>query len=311
MEDFPCRIPNDLDRGRSHSRKVLMVLLLTAVTFGVEIVFGCLTGSLALTADAWHMLTHLFALSINMLGFVLSARYARDRRFSFGVGKFSALTGYTSALILLAIAGWLVVESLWRFWQPRPVAFGEALVVAAVGLVVNLVSARILSVRPENAPMSGTSPDHHHGQDHHHPHHDHNLRSAYLHVLSDALTSVLAIVALACGLFFHWVFMDAATGLVAAVVIVIWAVGMIKASGLTLLDAHDDSVLEGRVLAKLRDLTDLKLVDFHLWPAGVDAYYLMVSLQGRDGTPVRPSVQEVKGVLGQIHELKHVTVEIL
>lgn len=300
MNNFPCREP--LEPGRSHSRKVLMVIVLTAVTFGVEIVFGFLTGSLALTADAWHMLTHLFALSINMAGFWLSEHYAKDRRFSFGVGKFSALTGYTSALILMAIAGWLVTESLWRFWQPRPVAFGEALIVAVVGLVVNLVSAAILSEKPDRVHAAGVL---------HHHQHDHNLRSAYLHVASDALTSVLAIVALMCGLFLQWGFLDAATGIVAAVIILAWAWGMIKSSSLSLLDAHDDRALEGQVLETLRGLTGLKLVDFHLWPSGANTYYLMVSLEGGGNGHARPSVQEVKGALGRFHELKHVTVEIL
>jgi len=226
MSDHPESLPSQpIDFGVQDYRsgRIRFVLLITLLTFFGELVGGWLTGSMALTADAWHMLTHAMAFAINLIGYALIKKFSGDARFPHGVHKINSLAGYTSALILAMVAFWIGYESFLHLLTPAPIDYRNALVVAILGLVVNLICAWILSREP-----------HHHDTGHDHQH-DYNYRSAILHVVTDAFTSLLAIFALSAGLLWGWQFLDPVIGLFGATVILIWSYGLLKGSVLELL----------------------------------------------------------------------------
>jgi len=206
-------------------RNTMRVIILTIVMMGIEVTAGILYGSMALLADGWHMGTHATALGITAFAYFYARRHADDPRYSFGTGKVGVLGGFTSAVVLAVVAILMSVESLERLISPEAIRFNEAIVVAIIGLVVNLVSAFLLQ---------GGHHDHGHNEAHHH--HDHNLRAAYFHVLADALTSVLAIVALFAGKIFGWNWMDPFMGIVGAIIISRWAYGLLQETSKVLLD---------------------------------------------------------------------------
>ena len=237
-----------------HEKRTWLVVGLTAVTMVAEIVAGTMFGSMALTADGWHMSTHAAALAIAALAYRFASRHARDERFSFGTGKLGELAAFTSAIILALIAGLIGYESTVRLFQPVAIRFDEAAIVAVVGLIVNLASAWLL-----------WDQGHRH---HEHPHdHDNNFRAAFTHVVADALTSVLAIVALLGGRFYGWEWLDAAIGIVGALVILRWSYGLVVSSGKTLLDIVPDTDLAERIRERLEIKGD-RLADLHLWRLG-------------------------------------------
>lgn len=296
--------------GQNHdanARRTLAVVALTAVMMVGEIIAGWLTGSMALLADGFHMATHAGALGVAALAYAFARRHARDPRFTFGTGKVGDLAGFSSALLLGVVALGIAVESVLRLLEPRPVVFGTAIIVAVVGLAVNLVSAVLLGH------------GHHHGHDHHgHGHHHHgehhshgplagqgdnNLRAAYLHVLADALTSVLAIVALVAGRTLGWVWLDPAMGIVGAVVIARWSWVLLRDSALVLLDASDPA-LEEEVREHVEAAGDARITDLHLWRVGPEAHAAIVSVTGS------VDVETVHARLHPVHELAHVTVEV-
>ena len=226
------------DRAEKNTK---IVMLLTAVTMVAEIVAGTLFGSMALLADGWHMATHVAAFGITVFAYQYARSHATDPKYTFGTGKVSVLGGFASAIALAVVALIMAVESVVRLFQPQAIQFNEAIGVAIIGLTVNLASAWLLQDHHDHHH------DHHH-QDHHdhhhdrddHDHQDHNLRAAYLHVLADALTSVFAIVALFSGKLFGWVWMDAVMGLVGAGVIAKWSYGLVRDTGLILVDGAID-----------------------------------------------------------------------
>jgi cation diffusion facilitator family transporter len=225
--------------GRAHAeneRRTWLVVALTSVMMVAEIAGGTIYGSMALVADGWHMLTHAGALAISGFAYRYARRHVDDVRFSFGTGKLGELGGYSSALILGIIALLIGYESLRRLVNPVAIRFDEAILIAVIGLAVNLVSAWILRERHDH------SHPHAHDEGHAHHHHDYNLRSAYLHVIADALTSVLAIAALSAGLFYGWTRMDPAMGIVGALVIARWAMQLMRSSGAVLLRPGGGSV---------------------------------------------------------------------
>ena len=287
--------------GHAHERnerRTRWVVLLSAVMMVAEIAVGTITGSMALIADGWHMATHTLALGISALAYWLARRWSNDPRYSFGTGKLGSLAGFASALALAAVAIGIAVESSIRFFEPRSVAYGEAIVVAVIGLVVNLVSAALLGHGHDD---HGHEHEHEHRHDHHH---DHNLRSAYLHVLADALTSVLAIAALAAGMFLGWSFLDPAVGLVGAVVILRWSFGLIRDTSAVLLDRVPDQQLCDMIQERITSSGDVRIDDFHLWQVGPGRYAAIVSLAG----PV--TAAEIRRRIGPDPRLAHVTVEI-
>jgi cation diffusion facilitator family transporter len=292
--------------GASHdanARRTLWVVLLTAVMMVGEIIAGYWTGSMALLADGFHMATHAGALSVAAIAYSYARRHASDHRFSFGTGKVGELAGFASALVLAVIAIGIGAGSVYRMLQPVTVAFGDATLVAVVGLAVNLASAVLLA--------GSHSHDHsHHHDDHHHDHHgvrdqDNNLRAAYVHVLADALTSVLAITALLAGRYLGWVWLDPVMGIVGAIVIARWSVSLMRDTAWTLLDRTDDHVAD-----EIRELIetpgDAHIADLHVWRVGPDAHAGIVSVVGGPGVD-RAAVERR---LIPVHELRHLTIDM-
>ena len=281
----------------ANARRTLWVVALTAVMMVVEILAGWWTGSMALLADGFHMATHAGALAVAAAAYAYARKHAASRRYSFGTGKVGDLAGFASALVLAVIAIGVGVESVRRLFEPSSIAFMEAIVIAVVGLLVNLASAALLSGGHHH---HGHDHDHHHGHGHGHGH-DNNLRSAYMHVLADALTSVLAIIALIAGRQFGWTWLDPIMGVVGAVVIARWAWGLMRDTAAVLLDATDDHVAE-----EMRELVegpgDASILDLHVWKVGPQAHAAIISVSGL-------SAQAVRGRLEPVHELRHLTVE--
>ncbi|MBE0693456.1 MAG: CDF family Co(II)/Ni(II) efflux transporter DmeF [Aquamicrobium sp.] len=294
------------DRHRRNERRVWLVIALTASMMVIEIVAGTIYGSMALVADGWHMSTHAGAMLITALAYVYARRHARDARFTFGTGKLGDLAGFASAVILALIALLIGWESFWRLANPVPISFEQAIAVAVVGLIVNLASAWLL--KDDHA-------HHHYGHGHHHDHHahhhhgparDNNLRAAYLHVLADALTSVLAIAALLLGRSFGWLWADPLMGVVGALVIARWSWGLIRDAGGVLLDAvPQGEELRGEIREAVERDGD-RITDLHVWQVGPGHYAAIVALASVQ--PKEPS--HYRAQLAHVHELSHLTVEV-
>ena len=283
--------------GSAHeenAKRTLWVVMLTVVMMIAEIAAGALTGSMALLADGFHMATHAGALGIAAAAYAYARRHASSPRFSFGTGKVGDLGGFASALILALVSLGIGIESVMRLLQPTAVQFGTATLIAVVGLVVNIVSALLL----------GHGHDHDHEHAHGHHGHDNNLRSAYVHVLADALTSVLAIAALLAGRYLGWVWLDPVMGIVGAIVIARWAWSLMGVTAGVLLDQTD-----AHVAAEIRELVeqpgDATITDLHVWQVGPGVHAAIVSVVGRS-TADADSIRER---LKPVHEVSHLTVE--
>lgn len=298
----PARFSHDhVFLGTSHdanTRRTLWVVGLTAVMMVGEIAAGYITGSMALLADGYHMATHAGALSVAAGAYVFAKRHANNRRFSFGTGKVGDLAGFASALVLGLIALGIGAESVRRLLEPIAVDFGTATLVAVLGLAVNLISAFLLG------GGQGHGHAHHHDDDHGHGHaHDNNLRAAYLHVLADALTSVLAIVALLAGQHLGWVWMDPLMGIIGAIVIARWSWGLIRTTAAVLLDTTDDHV-SGEVRELVAEIEGVRLTDLHVWRIGPQAHAAIVEVEGG----ISPEVLRKR--LHSVHEIAHLTVAV-
>jgi cation diffusion facilitator family transporter len=296
--------------GSAHdenARRTLWVVVLTTVMMVGEIIAGTFFGSMALLADGFHMATHAGALAIAAGAYAFAKRHATNPRFSFGTGKVGDLAGFASALVLGLIALGIAVESVMRLLEPTNVAFGQATLVAVIGLGVNLASALLLSGN-----------HHHHGHDHHehshsHHHHDHhapkaghqdnNLRSAYVHVLADALTSVLAIVALIAGRYLEWVWLDPIMGIVGAIVIARWSLSLMRDTAAVLLDTTDPD-LQAEVREYVEAPGDVQITDLHVWRVGPEAHAAIISVVGST-----VGCTDIRSRLAPVHELAHLTVE--
>jgi len=294
-----------------NERRTWFVVALTAIMMVGEIAAGSIFGSMALLADGWHMATHACALGIAAAAYLFARQHARNAHFTFGTGKFGDLAAFSSALILAMIAVQIAYESVLRLINPVPIAYGEAIAVAVLGLAVNLVSAWLLR----------DSHDHdHHGQGHsdarhdhaghghshgEHRHHDNNLRAAYVHVLADAATSVLAIAALVTAMYSGWVWTDPTVGIVGAIVIASWAIGLIRDSGAVLLDVSVDKKLEAVIRDRLETRGD-RVSDLHLWQVGPGHRAAVISIVSDN--PLPPATYKRR--LGGLKGLSHVTVEV-
>ncbi|MDZ4736333.1 MAG: CDF family Co(II)/Ni(II) efflux transporter DmeF [Rhodospirillaceae bacterium] len=300
-----------------NERRTWLVVVLTATTMVVEIVGGVIYGSMALMADGWHMFTHAAALAIAAIAYRFARRHARDRRFTFGTGKLGELAGFSSAMILWMVALLIVYESVMRLFDPVTIVFDQAIAIAVAGLIVNLISAWILSDGHTHGHRP--QPVHRHSHDHPHAHeegyedrhrhrtaqHDHNLRGAYLHVMADALTSVLAIVALLAGRLYGWNWMDPVMGIVGAAIILRWSIGLIRTSGAVLLDTVPDRKLFDLVASRLEIGGD-RLADLHLWRLGPGHVGLVASIVA--DRPQSPETYKTR--LDGIDGLSHVTIEV-
>ncbi|MBB5508354.1 CDF family Co(II)/Ni(II) efflux transporter DmeF [Paraburkholderia atlantica] len=291
--------------GSSHdenARRTRSVVALTVVMMIGEIAAGYMTGSMALLADGLHMATHAGALGIAALAYAFARRNSANRAFSFGTGKVGELAGFASALILALVSLGIGIESAVRLVHPTGVAFGQAAVIAAIGLVVNIVSALLLS--------GGHAHHGSHDHDHHHHHHGHahgsdnNLRSAYVHVLADALTSVLAIVALLAGRYLGWVWLDPLMGIVGSIVIARWAWTLMRDTAGVLLDKTDEHVA-GEIREILNSHGDAEIADLHVWQIGPEARAAIVSVRTHGGV----TADTIRARLAPVHEVMHLTVE--
>ena len=281
-----------------NERRTWFVVALTVVMMVGEIVAGSIFGSMALLADGWHMATHAAALGIAALAYLFARQHARNSSFTFGTGKFGDLAAFSSAIILGLIAIQIAYESALRLVYPVPIAYGEAISVAVLGLGVNLVSAWLLRDSHDH--------DHHgHGHSHAHRHHDNNLRAAYVHVLADAATSVLAIAALVTAMYSQWVWADPAVGIIGSVVIAGWAYGLIRDSGAVLLDVSADKDLEAVIRDRLETRGD-RVTDLHLWQVGPGHRAAVISVVSDN--PLPPATYKRR--LGGLRGLCHVTIEV-
>ncbi len=327
-----------------NERRTWAVVALTAAMMVVEIAAGVAFGSMALLADGFHMATHAGALAVAGLAYAYARRHARDPRFSFGTGKVGELAGFASAIALAVFALMIGIESVSRLvWQPVEIRFDEAIAVAVLGLGVNLLSAWLLHDSGHDhhghgnshghghghADGHGHGHDHPHGHDHDHDqahahdhphshddpaldalvpadrHADHNLRSAYFHVLADALTSVMAIIGLLVGRFYGWVWMDPVMGIVGAVVIARWSVGLLRGAGAVLLDTVPDEDLAQTIRTRLES-DGARVADLHLWRVGPGHMALIASI---DTAHPRPPAH-YRARLAGLAPLSHVTVEV-
>lgn len=275
-----------------------VVMLITAVIMIAEIIAGTTFGSMALLADGWHMATHVAAFGITVFAYRYAHRHAADPRYTFGTGKVNVLGGFASAVALAVIAFVMAFESIERFFQPQAIQFNEAIGVAILGLVVNLVSAWLLQGEHDHGhPHEG------HGHGHHE---DHNLRAAYVHVLADALTSVLAIIALFAGKFLGWIWLDAAMGLVGAGVITKWAYDLMSNTSSILLDSSIDMHIRLDVVNAVENDADNRVVDLHVWHVSQNHFSASVSLV----THYPQAPEYYKNLLRDIPSLAHVLVEV-
>lgn len=282
-------------------RKTRLAVWLTAVMMVVEIAGGWFFNSMALLADGWHMSSHALALGLSLLAYAAARRYAGDRRFAFGTWKIEILGGYSSALLLLGVAALMAFQSVERLLTPGAIRYDEAIFIAAIGLAVNLICAWLL--RDDHTHHH----DHAHEHDHGHHHHDLNLRSAYLHVIADAATSVLAIVALVAGKLWGASWLDPVMGLVGALLVALWAKGLLRDTGRVLLDAEMDAPVVEEIREVVAQLpVAAAITDLHVWRVGKDQYACIVSL----ATAGALSADSVRQALGVHEELAHITVEV-
>ena len=290
--------------NQAAERGTRAVMWITLAMMVVEIIAGYGFNSMALLADGWHMSSHAMAIGLSAFAYAAARRYSSDTRFAFGTWKIEILGGYTSAILLLGVAGLMLFGSVERILTPQPIHYEEALVIAVIGLVVNLVCAFIL----------GHAQDHHdHAHDSHgghHHHHDLNLKSAYLHVIADAATSVLAIAALAGGLVYGWSWLDPVMGIVGATLVAVWARNLLMDTGKILLDREMDHPVVAEIREAIEtgpDAGDTRIADLHVWRVGKQSYSCAVSVVTHN-----PSLaaEDVRKQLSIHEEIVHVTVEI-
>ncbi len=288
-------------------RRTRMVIGITAVMMVVEIAAGLTFNSMALLADGWHMSTHVAAFVITALAYHFSRKHAQDARYSFGTGKMGVLGGFASAIVLAMIALLMAGESVHRMWVPASIQFNHAILVAIIGLVVNLACALIFKDAHQHHHHGHRHDEHSHGHEHHHAPHDLNLRAAYLHVLADALTSVTAIVALLAGKYFGWSWLDPVMGVVGSVIVGVWAYGLVRDTSGILLDRTPESSDLPEVMR--RDVErdgDSLVTDLHIWQVGAGKFAAIVSIVAHHPKPI-----ETYRALFRAHEeLVHVTVEV-
>jgi cation diffusion facilitator family transporter len=309
-------------------RGTRLVMWITAAMMLVEIVAGWWFNSMALLADGWHMSSHALAIGLSAFAYSAARRYARDPSFAFGTWKIEILAGFASAIFLLGVALLMIFGSVERIFQPQAIAYQEAIAIAVLGLIVNLVCALVLGQAHDHGDGHGHDHGHHHahhdhghghGHDHqekhdqgdaHHQQHDLNLRSAYIHVIADAATSVLAIIALLGGWFYGWSWLDPVMGLVGAVLVAVWAKNLITQTARVLLDREMDHPVVEEIREVVRDASAqglTQLTDLHVWRVGRNAYSCALTVVTHD---LALTPQYLREQLGQHEEIVHSTIEI-
>jgi len=323
------------DGNPTAERRMRWVLGITAVMMVVEIIGGWWFNSMALLADGWHMSSHALAIGLSAVAYAAARRLQHDARFTFGTWKIEVLGGFASAIFLFGIALYMGIESVIRLMDPRPIQFTDAAAIAAVGLIVNVVCAWIIA-GAHHGHAHGHGHGRSHARDHEHAHepghthaandnraraqdaaldpraghHDLNLKSAYVHILTDALTSVFAILALLGGKFLGWGWLDPLMGIVGGVLIAVWAINLVRETSRVLLDCEMDRPIVGEIKAAIASLPpsgDTRIADLHVWRVGRDRYACIVSVVTDDAN-LTPT--QVKSLLNEHEELAHVTAEV-
>jgi cation diffusion facilitator family transporter len=284
--------------NKKGERRTKLVLVLTFLTMTLEITAGTLFGSMALLADGWHMGTHVAAFMITLIAYRYSRVHAHDQTFAFSSAKVGVLGGYTSSVVLGIVALIMLVESGQRIMNPHIIHFNEAIGVAAFGLFINLICALLLQDR-----------HHEHEHDHAH-HHDHNLKAAYLHVLADALTSVLAIIALSLGKYYGWNWLDPIMGMVGALIIVQWSYSLMKETSPVLLDESIALKYKLAIKDKIESDEDNRVSDLHIWRVGPGHFAVIISLVSHNPKAPEYYKELLKEFRGGINKLSHITVEV-
>ncbi|MDO5686014.1 MAG: CDF family Co(II)/Ni(II) efflux transporter DmeF [Neisseria sp.] len=289
-------------------KRTLWVTVLTALTMVAEIVAGYMTGSMALLADGIHMGTHALALGLAAAAYYLMRRYAHDRRLSLGSGKISDLAAYSASILLLLSTAWLVAESVGRLLQPQTLYAAEAMTVAVIGLVVNMISVWLLAGSHHHHDHEHSHHEHHHEHGHHHEHerHDANLQAAVLHVMADAVTSVAAIVGIAAAWWKGWWWLDPLVALAASMLILRWGVGLLRQTAAVLLDREADTALRDEIGARLQQIAGTDVVDLHIWSVGQGAWTMVAAVVCHgDAAP-----SDYKALLADMEHLHHPMVEV-
>ena len=294
------------ESSETAERSTRLVMWITAAMMVLEITAGWLYNSMALLADGWHMSSHALAIGLSAMAYVTARTYAKDPRFAFGTWKIEVLAGFASALFLVGVAITMVIGSLERLISPQAIQYQEAMVVSVLGLAVNIVCALILgrAHHHDHGHDHGHSHEHAHGA---HGHHDLNLKSAYLHVVADAFTSVLAIIALVGGWLYGWSWLDPVMGIVGAIMVALWAKGLLLETGKVLLDREMDHP----VVAEIKDVveadTQSQVADLHVWRVGKKVYACALTVVTRDRALTPALVRERLAVH---EEIIHSTIEI-
>ncbi len=304
------------DKKRSSETRTIIVILITASMMCIEIVAGLAYGSMALLADGLHMASHTAALSISAYAYYFARKRAHDRSFSFGTGKVNSLGGYTGAILLLIFALMMVYESIHRLLKPEDILYNQAILVAVIGLIVNGASMLILGHDEHHHHGHDHHGHDHHGHDHHghdhhgHDHHghDHNLRAAYLHVLADTLTSFLAIIALLAAKFYAWNWMDPIMGIIGAILITKWSIGLLKQSGNVLLDRQGPDHLVKRVEKVIKSMPSKpEIVDLHIWLIGPNIFSAAITVLVNEekciGCLIKSEIKNISAIV-------HTTIEV-
>ena len=301
---------------RGAERRVNMVFALTTITMVIEIIAGTWFGSMALLADGWHMFTHSAAFAIAMFVYWYARKHQANPAFSFGTGKVTSLGGFASAVALAVVALMMAIESGWRLIEPETIRFNEAIAVAILGLIVNLVSALLLHDGHHHGHSHGhshthkTTNDHEHEHEHEHDHsdhhQDHNLKAAYFHVLADTLTSVFAILALIAGKWLGWVWMDALMGIIGAIVIGRWAYGLAVETSRVLLDKNAAPTVAAKIREHVEKQEQDEVLDLHVWPVSPNHVSVILSV----ATEQSKSPDHYKSALHALGSINHLTVEV-
>jgi cation diffusion facilitator family transporter len=294
------------DVKRPGESRTIFVIVITTVMMIVEVTAGSIFGSMALLADGLHMASHAVALGINAFAYIYARRHAHDARYSFGTGKVNTLGGYTGAVLLAGFSLVMAVESVDRFFSPTAIAFNEAIFVAVIGLVVNGVSVVILGEHHHPEARDDVADEHeehghYHDHDDHDHHHDHNLVSAYLHVLADALTSLLAIFALLAAKYYGLIWADPAMGIVGAVLVARWSIGLLRTTSVVLLDREGPDDLRGLIKRRLEEDESNRVTDLHLWAVGPRLYSAVVGVATHDPRPPDHYKRLLPHGLGLVH----------
>ena len=300
---------HQFDEGNPLAQKrILIATILTAIMMLLEVIGGWIFNSMALLADGWHMSSHMLALGLAYFAYRAARHYAKDSRFCFGTWKIEILAGYSSAILLMVVAVFMAVQSVIRIINPIEIHYNEAIPIAILGLMINLICAWLLH-----------DGDHHHHHHHHHSHeyshnhaqendhHDLNQKAAFLHVVADAVTSVFAIVALIAGKYMGWDFLDALLGIVGSILVAKWALGLMKEAGKTLLDAEMDHPVVDEIREVIDELSaNVNITDIHVWKVAKGKFSCILSLETNENL----TADNVRHALSIHDEIAHISVEI-